>query len=67
MGCTAAGWSRLLKRLSESADIAITVLTIAGIALHLLLRYATAALEQLTLCKTMILDKTGTLTYGRPS
>ena len=26
-----------------------------------------AALEQLTLCQTMILDKTGTLTYGRPS
>jgi len=26
-----------------------------------------AALEQLTLCKTMIFDKTGTLTYGRPS
>lgn len=26
-----------------------------------------AALEQLTLCHTMILDKTGTLTYGRPS
>lgn len=26
-----------------------------------------AALEQLTLCETMILDKTGTLTYGRPS
>ena len=26
-----------------------------------------AALEQLTLCKTMILDKTGTLTYGRPA
>jgi heavy metal translocating P-type ATPase len=26
-----------------------------------------AALEQLTLCRTMILDKTGTLTYGRPS
>jgi len=26
-----------------------------------------AALEQLTLCKTMILDKTGTLTYGRPT
>jgi heavy metal translocating P-type ATPase len=25
-----------------------------------------AALEQLTLCQTMILDKTGTLTYGRP-
>lgn len=25
-----------------------------------------AALEQLTLCSTMILDKTGTLTYGRP-
>jgi heavy metal translocating P-type ATPase len=25
-----------------------------------------AALEQLTLCRTMILDKTGTLTYGRP-
>lgn len=25
-----------------------------------------AALEQLTLCHTMILDKTGTLTYGRP-
>jgi heavy metal translocating P-type ATPase len=24
------------------------------------------ALEQLTLCRTMILDKTGTLTYGRP-
>ena len=26
-----------------------------------------AALEQLTLCHTMILDKTGTLTYGRPT
>jgi heavy metal translocating P-type ATPase len=26
-----------------------------------------AALEQLSLCRTMILDKTGTLTYGRPS
>jgi heavy metal translocating P-type ATPase len=26
-----------------------------------------AALEQLTLCRTMILDKTGTLTYGRPT
>ncbi len=26
-----------------------------------------AALEQLMLCRTMILDKTGTLTYGRPS
>ena len=26
-----------------------------------------AALEQLTLCTTMILDKTGTLTYGRPA
>jgi heavy metal translocating P-type ATPase len=26
-----------------------------------------AALEQLTLCQTMILDKTGTLTHGRPS
>ena len=26
-----------------------------------------AALEQLTLCRTMVLDKTGTLTYGRPS
>src|SRR5207342_2285956 len=26
-----------------------------------------AALEQLTECRTMILDKTGTLTYGRPS
>jgi heavy metal translocating P-type ATPase len=26
-----------------------------------------AALEQLTLCETMIFDKTGTLTYGRPS
>jgi P-type E1-E2 ATPase len=26
-----------------------------------------AALERLTLCRTMILDKTGTLTYGRPS
>jgi P-type E1-E2 ATPase len=26
-----------------------------------------AALEQVTLCRTMILDKTGTLTYGRPS
>jgi heavy metal translocating P-type ATPase len=26
-----------------------------------------AALEQLTLCRTMILDKTGTLTHGRPS
>jgi heavy metal translocating P-type ATPase len=25
-----------------------------------------AALEQLTLCRTMIFDKTGTLTYGRP-
>jgi heavy metal translocating P-type ATPase len=25
-----------------------------------------AALEQLSLCRTMILDKTGTLTYGRP-
>jgi heavy metal translocating P-type ATPase len=25
-----------------------------------------AALEQLTLCRTMILDKTGTLTFGRP-
>ena len=25
-----------------------------------------AALEQLTLCRTMILDKTGTLTYGQP-
>jgi heavy metal translocating P-type ATPase len=25
-----------------------------------------AALEQLTTCETMILDKTGTLTYGRP-
>ena len=25
-----------------------------------------AALEQLTLCQTMILDKTGTLTYGHP-
>src|SRR4051812_37985789 len=25
-----------------------------------------AALEQLTRCRTMILDKTGTLTYGRP-
>jgi len=26
-----------------------------------------AALEQIALCRTMILDKTGTLTYGRPS
>jgi heavy metal translocating P-type ATPase len=26
-----------------------------------------AAFEQLTLCRSMILDKTGTLTYGRPS
>lgn len=26
-----------------------------------------AALEQLTLCRTMILDKTGTLTYGHPA
>jgi heavy metal translocating P-type ATPase len=26
-----------------------------------------AALEQLTLCRTMILDKTGTLTYGQPA
>jgi heavy metal translocating P-type ATPase len=26
-----------------------------------------AALEQLTLCRTMVLDKTGTLTYGRPA
>ena len=26
-----------------------------------------AALEQLTQCRTMILDKTGTLTYGRPA
>ncbi len=26
-----------------------------------------AALEQLTLCRTMVLDKTGTLTYGRPT
>jgi heavy metal translocating P-type ATPase len=26
-----------------------------------------AALEELTLCRTMILDKTGTLTYGRPA
>ncbi len=26
-----------------------------------------AALEQLTVCRTMILDKTGTLTYGRPA
>ena len=26
-----------------------------------------AALEQITLCRTMILDKTGTLTYGRPA
>jgi heavy metal translocating P-type ATPase len=26
-----------------------------------------AALEQLRLCRTMILDKTGTLTYGRPA
>ncbi|HUK37431.1 MAG TPA: heavy metal translocating P-type ATPase [Vicinamibacterales bacterium] len=26
-----------------------------------------AALEQMTLCTTMILDKTGTLTYGRPA
>ncbi len=26
-----------------------------------------AALEQMTLCTTMILDKTGTLTYGRPT
>jgi heavy metal translocating P-type ATPase len=26
-----------------------------------------AALEQITLCRTMILDKTGTLTYGRPT
>jgi heavy metal translocating P-type ATPase len=26
-----------------------------------------AALEQMTLCRTMILDKTGTLTYGRPA
>jgi heavy metal translocating P-type ATPase len=26
-----------------------------------------AALEQMSLCKTMILDKTGTLTYGRPA
>ena len=26
-----------------------------------------AALEQLTLCRTMILDKTGPLTYGRPT
>ena len=26
-----------------------------------------AALEQLTECRTMILDKTGTLTYGRPA
>jgi heavy metal translocating P-type ATPase len=26
-----------------------------------------AALEQLTLCRTMIFDKTGTLTYGRPT
>ncbi|MGH9143282.1 MAG: heavy metal translocating P-type ATPase [Vicinamibacterales bacterium] len=25
------------------------------------------ALEQITLCRTMIFDKTGTLTYGRPS
>jgi heavy metal translocating P-type ATPase len=26
-----------------------------------------AALEQLTQCRTMVLDKTGTLTYGRPT
>jgi heavy metal translocating P-type ATPase len=26
-----------------------------------------AALEQITLCRTLILDKTGTLTYGRPA
>jgi heavy metal translocating P-type ATPase len=26
-----------------------------------------AALEQLTLCRTMIFDKTGTLTYGKPA
>jgi heavy metal translocating P-type ATPase len=26
-----------------------------------------AALEQMTLCRTMIMDKTGTLTYGRPT
>jgi heavy metal translocating P-type ATPase len=26
-----------------------------------------AALEQMSLCRTMILDKTGTLTYGRPA
>ena len=26
-----------------------------------------AALEQITLCRTMIFDKTGTLTYGRPT
>jgi len=26
-----------------------------------------AALEQIALCRTMILDKTGTLTYGRPA
>jgi heavy metal translocating P-type ATPase len=26
-----------------------------------------AALEQITLCRTLILDKTGTLTYGRPT
>jgi heavy metal translocating P-type ATPase len=26
-----------------------------------------AALEQITLCQTMIFDKTGTLTYGRPA
>ena len=26
-----------------------------------------AALEQLTLCRTMVFDKTGTLTYGRPA
>ena len=50
--------------------IAIPVAIIGAIstaARHGIIIKDPAALEQLTLCHTMILDKTGTLTYGRPS
>jgi heavy metal translocating P-type ATPase len=50
--------------------IAIPVAIIGSISMaarHGIIVKDPAALEQLTLCQTMILDKTGTLTYGRPS
>jgi heavy metal translocating P-type ATPase len=50
--------------------IAIPVAIIGGIssaARHGIIVRDPAALEELTRCRTMILDKTGTLTYGRPA